>query len=441
MLAPFKIYPPENHQDFEYLCLKLWGDIWNIPDDIDLNSTNSQGQDGVDILGIPLNEKKYFGIQCKNKGLHYLKNGKKNILEKKIIEEEVERAKSFKPPLKKLIIVTSHDKDKALQEFVRELNISHINQGLFEIQICFWDYISRQVQERKQVYDWYVKNEGYSNGGSKVEVTFENNKKEIEYFPEFTRTKVIYRLEREEEKRESNIRALDFANHFNEYLINENWFLRKLNKIFKLTNVDEKLSANSSNIKYEKLEIIIKDKHGNPTPKFPKEKIDWDKPLEIIFFKNLTPSKEPFHFKIKINNIGDKVIEDYQLHFSLEGDFSGLDVNIGGLKTELLKNFRNDTFIKDNLGTILPNTTFLVQKDIFISKDIYFYPDKYEDKSITINWKLLARDYNDEGYLTIRTFPKYIEKQKIMFVEKESDSKIEYEIKEKMIEYIPMLNY
>ncbi|MDP9959307.1 hypothetical protein J2T04_001186 [Chryseobacterium lathyri] len=36
MKASINIHPPKNWQDFETLCLKLWGEIWNIPHEIDL---------------------------------------------------------------------------------------------------------------------------------------------------------------------------------------------------------------------------------------------------------------------------------------------------------------------------------------------------------------------------------------------------------------------
>ena len=67
MKAPINIHPPKNWQDFETLCLKLWGEIWNIPHEIDFNSDNSQGQNGVDIYGPVVGGLKYNGIQCKNK--------------------------------------------------------------------------------------------------------------------------------------------------------------------------------------------------------------------------------------------------------------------------------------------------------------------------------------------------------------------------------------
>ena len=59
-----QILKPENRQDFESLCKKLWGEIWECPE-IKKNWRRGQKQNGVDIYWIPKWEQQYFGIQCK----------------------------------------------------------------------------------------------------------------------------------------------------------------------------------------------------------------------------------------------------------------------------------------------------------------------------------------------------------------------------------------
>jgi len=49
MKAKLQLPPPEDWTIFEEVCLKVLGILRNIPNTIDFNSTNSQGQDGVDI--------------------------------------------------------------------------------------------------------------------------------------------------------------------------------------------------------------------------------------------------------------------------------------------------------------------------------------------------------------------------------------------------------
>jgi len=60
------IRKPENWQDFENLCKKLWGEIWDCAE-IKKNGRSGQNQQGVDVYGIPKFDTEYYGIQCKGK--------------------------------------------------------------------------------------------------------------------------------------------------------------------------------------------------------------------------------------------------------------------------------------------------------------------------------------------------------------------------------------
>ena len=53
----------------------------------------------------------YNGIQCKNKSLTLI-DGKPNRISVQDIQAEIEKAKSFQPSLKKLIIATSTQRSK-----------------------------------------------------------------------------------------------------------------------------------------------------------------------------------------------------------------------------------------------------------------------------------------------------------------------------------------
>lgn len=57
MISPKRIHPPQNWQSFELLTLKLWGEIWNVPNEIEFNSESGSKQKGVDIYCVPKNEK------------------------------------------------------------------------------------------------------------------------------------------------------------------------------------------------------------------------------------------------------------------------------------------------------------------------------------------------------------------------------------------------
>ena len=101
---------PENWQDFESLCKKLWGEIFSIPNKIKKNGRLGQEQAGVDVYGIPKGENKYWGIQAKGKDDY--SNAK---LSEKEILNEIEKAKKFQPELAVYIIASTTNGDMLKQ--------------------------------------------------------------------------------------------------------------------------------------------------------------------------------------------------------------------------------------------------------------------------------------------------------------------------------------
>ncbi len=89
MEAPKTLRRPANWQDFESLCKKLWGEIWNCPE-IQKNGRLGQEQSGVDVYGIPFGEDEYYGIQCKGKNEY-----NDNQFTQKEIDDEIEKAKEL----------------------------------------------------------------------------------------------------------------------------------------------------------------------------------------------------------------------------------------------------------------------------------------------------------------------------------------------------------
>ncbi|AZI20423.1 hypothetical protein [Chryseobacterium taklimakanense] len=186
MKAPLNIHPPKNWQDFETLCLKLWGEIWNVPHEIEFNSDNSQGQNGVDIYAPFENGTKYNGIQCKNRKLNLI-DGSPNRITVSDIQSEIDKALNFLPKLNKLVIATSLPKDQKVEEFVRTKSVENVEKGLFSIQICFWEFFERKIVEFPGVYNWYIKNEDFLSD-RKVKVTFQGGETEITKHPKFQKT-------------------------------------------------------------------------------------------------------------------------------------------------------------------------------------------------------------------------------------------------------------
>lgn len=142
---------PENWQDFESLCKKLWGEVWEIPNTIKKNGRLGQEQSGVDVTGIPKGESEYWGIQCKGKDEY--SHAKLKIAE---VSTEINEAKNFNPKLIGYIIATTANKDAKIEEFIREKNIEHQTSSLFEVHIFCWEDIVDLLEEHPNVLSWYL---------------------------------------------------------------------------------------------------------------------------------------------------------------------------------------------------------------------------------------------------------------------------------------------
>jgi len=179
MIAPSQIRPPENWQDFELLCKKLWGEIWNCPDTIKRNGRSGQSQCGVDIYGAPNGGVEYYGIQCKGKD-----NYTQAQLTTREIDTEIAKARNFKPALKAFYFATTAVKDAKIEEYIREKNVESVSNGGFTIDIFSWEDIVDLLKERRLTYNWYINNCQYADN-SDVRVIFDNMQKQIAIQPQY----------------------------------------------------------------------------------------------------------------------------------------------------------------------------------------------------------------------------------------------------------------
>ncbi|MGX1930194.1 hypothetical protein [Flagellimonas sp. 2504JD4-2] len=146
---------PENWQDFESLCKKLWGELLGIPNKIKKNGRMGQPQAGVDVYGRPKEEKLYWGVQAKGKDDYAQAKLSKNE-----ITLEIEKAKSFKPALGVYVIATTQNKDSEIEEFVRLKDEENREKGLFEILLFCWEDIVDLIEENPNTYNWYLNDVG-----------------------------------------------------------------------------------------------------------------------------------------------------------------------------------------------------------------------------------------------------------------------------------------
>jgi hypothetical protein len=172
MEAKKQLRKPENWEDFESLCKKLWGEVWDCKE-IKKNGRKGQSQNGIDIYGIPNGEKSYFGIQCKGKDEYSHKQLSENEIDK-----EIELAKKFKPPLKKFYFVTTANKDSKIEEYIRVKDLENREHKLFEVHLFSWEDIVDLIDENKETHDWYLSLQKFKIK-SDVLVSFQNNESEL----------------------------------------------------------------------------------------------------------------------------------------------------------------------------------------------------------------------------------------------------------------------
>ncbi|TVZ47504.1 hypothetical protein [Olleya sp. Hel_I_94] len=178
---------PENWQDFESLCKKLWGEVWGIPNKIKKNGRLGQEQAGVDVYGIPKTVTKYWGIQAKGKDDYSVAK-----LTKKEIITEIEKAKTFKPELEVYIIATTQNKDSKIEEFVRLKDIENRENGSFEILLFCWEDIADLIEENRDTYQWYLHGIGQI-GKFDFKISFNELEDELTLRPKFEKRITRYR--------------------------------------------------------------------------------------------------------------------------------------------------------------------------------------------------------------------------------------------------------
>jgi hypothetical protein len=349
MDASLSLRRPNNWQDFETLCKKLWGEIWDCPE-IKKNGRAGQTQHGVDVYGIPFGEDKYYGIQCKGKDEYTNKQ-----FSEEEIKDEIEKAKLFQPPLKKLYFATTAVKDAGIEEFIRKQNIENITYGLFEVHIFSWEDIVDLIDENKRTHDFYVKSQNFKTKKS-VAVTFKDSLTEITLTPRYKKTITHYK--------QKIVPAQPYNNPLAHILAQQ----EKFNKPLSGFNVPTVLSGTKINLSY----------------------------CRILF---------------EIHNTGIDPIEEYKLFFSFDGEVLDLKESNEenyGIAMISAHQYVTDVYLwtESMSGKVVPKKTILVGDDTFVSDDIFIKTVPNENE-IIVNWKLISKDFKDEGQLKILVKPDF----------------------------------
>jgi hypothetical protein len=355
------ISKPENWQDFESLCKKLWGEIWEIPHKIKKNGRLGQPQSGVDIYGIPKNEFEYWGIQCKGRDEYTSAK-----LTKADIDKEIRKAKTFQPKLKVFIIATTANKDVEIEEYVRVKDFESRSTNEFEILLYCWEDIADLIEENRITFNYYVNQKQFKTSFD-FKVFFSDFKPEITLRPQFERTIRRYRLTSQGELLRSSL--------YESNLLKGIEAIQKLNSIFP--------SFNHKRINYSICSL-----------------------------------------KIFMVNEGSSVIEDWKINITVEGEFRMLKdaVRTGYLGMVDLAYLKNkETFIEGNEIFYTPRDNRpLIQKDHRYF-EIHIIPNA-KSYRIPLKWNLLARDYNSEGYIYLNIEPEI--ETKVIYEEVDSSDDI-----------------
>lgn len=365
------IQKPENWQDFESLCKKLWGEIWCIPMKIKKNGRNGQPQAGVDVYGIPKGEIYYWGIQCKGKDENV--NAK---LTKKEIDEEIAKAKDFKPSLEVFIFATSMNKDSKIEEYIRVKDLESRENGGFEILLYCWEDMVDFLEENPETLNFYL-TENNIKSKYDIDVYFDKEQKEIQIHPKF---------------------------------------LKKITKSRIKKKIEDDLLAGYNSLLTQNIKLTTI-------------------PMQILGDNKVNRSWCKFEFII--NNCGNVVIEDWRVRFWFDDNTSKIDVDYASnylistqVMLEIQRNRTTFAHPEDNLIVYSPrNNDPLIQKDS-VYVEVYLIP-KFDVEKVIVNWELLARDFNKTGQLAINVSPEY--EEEVTWIEVDTETELldeKFEIEE-----------
>jgi hypothetical protein len=372
MIAPTQIRKPENWQDFEKLCKKLWGEVWQCSDTIQRNGRQGQSQKGIDVYGMPKGIQAYYGIQCK---------GKDDYTNAQLTEQEIDReinkALSFEPKLARMIFATTANKDASIEEYVRKKNIEHIKDGKFEVCVSSWEDIVDLMEEHRNTYKWYLNNCQYKDT-SDVKILFSNGSNICGIHPQYIKT-IKKTVLKEPPIMPESLRKIGLSIELWRSLQDNNMANKKLIDILKKTP-DQSLY----------------------NPSYQKTDYRWCKLI------------------IDVMNAGNTTLEDFKLYilFDNADDIEKIDTGF---------NYNNNVSVSDSIRAQI-NDRIDRERNVFKCSDgsVLYEPKKplvqtdsegfdfdiipqENVKEINISWDFKSRDYHKTGKLLIKVEPDYEE--------------------------------
>lgn len=128
------IEPPKSADNFEQLCLIVYGEAFGDPTASPVGRSG-QKQDGVDVF--VTRDGRRIGVQCKR-----VTYGK---LTEKIINAEVAKADAGTVELDELVVATTAPSNAKLVQYVARLTDERKAAGKFKVSVAFWDEIEAHI--------------------------------------------------------------------------------------------------------------------------------------------------------------------------------------------------------------------------------------------------------------------------------------------------------
>jgi hypothetical protein len=139
--------PPLNWQDFQRLVKDI-ASVRYEPSSVQEYGRLGQEQHGVDTFAVSRDGITRVGIQCKET---------KDLLRKKELCDEADKARSFPGGLQLFILATTASTDSKLQDVVNDLNTRSVYP--FKVRIEFWNDLNHEINKfmsvTKSYYDSY----------------------------------------------------------------------------------------------------------------------------------------------------------------------------------------------------------------------------------------------------------------------------------------------
>jgi hypothetical protein len=140
-LANINLPTPKSWDEFEEISLDALKIKWDSPN-LQRHGRTGQSQNGIDIYGEDYLFQ-FVGVQCKKYDLN---------LTQKIIEEEIEKAQNFDPPIDIFYIATTFPTDTILQKQIRLISKKRSEASKFPVGIFFWNDLVQELVTNEKIF-------------------------------------------------------------------------------------------------------------------------------------------------------------------------------------------------------------------------------------------------------------------------------------------------